>query len=486
MLIAALAFDVGMVLLERRDQQNAADAGALAGARYVLASANFNGVCPDSGLTGNQAVDAACAVTRLNGFDRGADASETVRVYIPPQHGRYRGFAGFIEVEIASTRPSIFAGVIGRTAWPVGSLGVATPGQNLSFSFGMMALDQTQCKAIQVSGTGVINSYGTIQSNSNGSECTSGGPVSFSRTGGSTINVFADDAVCRAVGTIQDQGSGSMTCTKDGGSFALPDPLRTLPAPPKPPIAAPMVRVGTPGSPPTGCPGSSASEASPQVCRVGNGGFANTRWRLSPGLYPGGLEFTGGTTAYLTPGIYWIGGGGFAAKNGASVITIAGTETDSELAALNHATWDAGGGAVLIYNTLLSTANGDAANAAAGAIQLNGGGATIWLKPFFAPDTIPDSCADYSCFNDIVIFQDRAVTQTVTLNGSDSIADVQGMVYVPSGEVRLNGAEGSNPGQLDVDQIIANSFLINGGGGQININKNTDFESPIVAAGLVD
>ena len=34
--MAALAFDVGMMLVERRDQQNAADAAALAGARFVL------------------------------------------------------------------------------------------------------------------------------------------------------------------------------------------------------------------------------------------------------------------------------------------------------------------------------------------------------------------------------------------------------------------------------------------------------------------
>ena len=36
MLAAALAYDVGAMLLERRDQQNAADAAALAGVRYVL------------------------------------------------------------------------------------------------------------------------------------------------------------------------------------------------------------------------------------------------------------------------------------------------------------------------------------------------------------------------------------------------------------------------------------------------------------------
>ena len=35
-IVAALAFDTGMMLLEKRDQQNAADAAALAGARYLV------------------------------------------------------------------------------------------------------------------------------------------------------------------------------------------------------------------------------------------------------------------------------------------------------------------------------------------------------------------------------------------------------------------------------------------------------------------
>ena len=38
MIIMALVYDGGMMLAERRDQQNAADAAALAGARFVLDS----------------------------------------------------------------------------------------------------------------------------------------------------------------------------------------------------------------------------------------------------------------------------------------------------------------------------------------------------------------------------------------------------------------------------------------------------------------
>jgi uncharacterized membrane protein len=70
LIVAALAFDVGSMYLERRDQQNAADAAALAGARYVNASANFHGTCAAPG--GNAPLSAACEVVDANGFQDAA------------------------------------------------------------------------------------------------------------------------------------------------------------------------------------------------------------------------------------------------------------------------------------------------------------------------------------------------------------------------------------------------------------------------------
>ena len=170
LLVAALAFDVGMMLVERRDEQNAADAAALAGARYVLTDTA-------------RAVDAARDLARMNGYDD-ADPNEIVNVFIPPLHGRYVGLPGFIEVQIEATRPSIFGGVIGKANWPIGAMGVATNSQNLTFPFSMLALNPTACKAIAVSGGGVVEAYANVQSNSTGSGCGTGDPIGFSRTGG--------------------------------------------------------------------------------------------------------------------------------------------------------------------------------------------------------------------------------------------------------------------------------------------------------------
>jgi hypothetical protein len=454
--VAALAFDVGMMLVERRDQQNAADAAALAGARFVLTDEN-----------------AARAAARQLGIDNGfddADPNEVVNIYIPAIHGRYAGLPGFIEVQIEATRPSVFGGIIGKAAWPVGAFAVATNDNNLNFPFSMIALNESACKAIHVSGGGIVEAYANIQSNSTGADCPPPDAIGFSRTGTSTLNVIAPDATCRAVGDIQDQGVGTMTCTKAPDSFALPDPLRDLPAPAKPGLASAMVFAGT-GTPPAipkDCPGGTPApeETSPTTCKIpATGGPANHAWILYPGLYPGGIEVDADRTVYLMPGIYWIGGGGLVVKGEASIVSIE-TETDAN-ADVTLATW---GGGVLIYNSELPGAPGDD-------IHLNGGGATIRLKAFQVAAGDPDEI-----YNDIVIFQDRNVTTTVTLNGSDSTTEVEGMVYVPEGQIKLNG----DGGTLIVDQIIADTYLIDGGGGTIKVLARTGFESVITAAGLVD
>jgi hypothetical protein len=188
-------------------------------------------------------------------------------------------------------------------------------------------------------------------------------------------------------------------------------------------------------------------------------------WILYPGLYPGGLEVTAGTTAYLMPGIYWLGGGGLRVATGGSIVTVA-TEIDATPLAAD-ATW---GGGVLIYNSRLP--------AEAGApIVLDGSAATMLLKPLGVPSTDPDAI-----YNDIVVFQDRALTTSVTLNGSASTTEVEGIVYVPGGEVKLNG----NGGTLVVDQVIANTYLIDGNGGTIKVMRDRGIDAVIVAAGLVE
>ena len=434
-LIAALAFDVGVMYLERRDQQNAADAAALAGARYVLGAGSFVGTCA-AGST-NPAVVAACDIAVAND-DQRAD----VTVKIPPQDGQFRRLPGHVEVQINTTKGSVFGGVIGKAVWPVGVMAVAANQPGVTYPFGMLALNPTKCKAILISGTGTVNSESNVQSNSTGEGCGDGSNIGFSRTGSGTLNVEGPDATCRSGGELQDQGSGDLNCTPDEYGFAIPDPLAGLPAPVKPPLAPALKTVvagvvnATPPGVPDYCPGASnvsrqPDELAPRTCVLGQGTVAGVAqagrtWILSPGLYPGGLNLKGGVTALLLPGIYWIGGGGFSAENNVSVISIE-SETNRAAAVCTPYVFGTpptpctGGGGILIYNSTLPATGG-----AAGPITLGGGGATLNLQPYaypFASSTI-----------DLVIFQDRTVSLTVTLNGSDSqAANVRGIIYVPLG-----------------------------------------------------
>lgn len=492
LVVCALAFDVGMMLLERRTEQNAADAAALAGARYIFAAD-----CIAPTWTCPEARAAATALALNNGYDN-ADAVESVQIHIPPIHGRYIAFPNFIEVQIDSERQAIFAGVIGKATWPVGVFATATNDQDLTFPFSMLALNPTMCKAIHVSGQGEVIANGNIQSNSNGSDCppSEGGDWGFSRTGGGEITITAPDATCRSAGDIQDSGSGTMNCTQAPSSFALPDPLGGLIAPTKPALAPPVQKIGHSRPIEARCPGATGGGAPTETqtsgCDIaGNGGSSRgTDWLLSPGLYPAGLEIDNEATVYMLPGLYWIGGGGLEVSGDASLITVDSLATATSLNSMPltsatcwdrppdptgscKALWDASGGGVLIYNSTLPTKAG-------GPIDIGGGGGVLFVKPFFDPvSDPPDQVEDY---NNMSIFQDRTVTSTVVFNGSNADGEVAGIVYVPEGHVQINGSSS----EFYVDQIIADSFKVNGSTGTIHVLKRVGVDAHITAAGLVD
>ena len=198
-IVAALAFDTGMMLLKKRDQQNAADAAALAGARYLVAGAAQD---PKAVARG---------IATENGFTSGVD-SEVVDVFIPPSSGRFKNVPGYIEVKIRSTRPSIFSEVLGAVGWGVGVRAVAANQPGLDMPFAMLALDETSCKALHVSGSGLVTSAGTVQVNS---ECD---PDALWVGGTGTLEVTAAGATCNTPGGITEtKGPGSeLDCVQQG------------------------------------------------------------------------------------------------------------------------------------------------------------------------------------------------------------------------------------------------------------------------------
>jgi hypothetical protein len=459
-LFAALAFDTGMMLVERRDQQNAADAAALAGARY---------------LPGDPAKArlAAKDIATANGFTHGID-SERVVINIPPLHGSFFGCVGCIEVSIGSTRPSIFAGVMRVTLWKVDSTAVAANSDDIFPPFAMLALDPTGCEAINIHGNGDVTANGNIWVNSSCSN------AALRRQGGGDITVTAANASCNVVGTlpgIKDGGSGSLTCTKNTGAPAMPDPLSDLPAPPVPALPlAPVQVAGTTKPIPDHCPGAvlpqlaPATAADPQVCEFPSP-YAGTTWRLYPGYYPGGMQLKAGIF-YMEPGIYYLGGGGFQmGGNGASVTSVAPGGTTL-------------GGGIMFYNTEDSVfhtacANGTASKPLVQCIQefdFNGSAAGLQVYPL----------ADGSTWDGIVIYQDRNLntdTASVQLNGSASAMQLRGTIYVPSGTVIVSGSAAA----ITIDQVIAFRFDVTGApGSTINVANDPNFIFKLAGAGLVE
>lgn len=437
--IAALVFDGGLMLLEKRTQQNAADAAALAGARFLPGD-------PAS------AEAAALAIATENGYTDGTGNQE-VTVNIPPVSGPHAGNGGFVEVLIDDETVSFFAGIWGIFGHDVGSRAVAANIDGPLGPFGLLALNDTECAALKVSGNGVLQSDGDIQVNST---CT---PNAMHLIGTGEI-VTAPDVACNVTGGYQEGGASDNNCPVAEGVTAIPDPLLGLDEPPIPTDADGIVVY--PPSPvqivgsrliPAGCPGGStaATHDAPVLCEF-TGAYNGTEWRLFPGYYPGGIALRGGRYL-LEPGIYYMGGGGFA-TNGASVSVLsveAGT--------------NAFGGGVMIFN-------GDHPTWTSGAIQLNGGGSATRLQPL----------DDGSIWNNIVVFQDRLICLEAVFNGGGTTLEVRGLVYVPCGKVVANG----DGGTIIVDQIIADTFQFNGGGGTLQVLFDESFVPSITLAGLVE
>jgi hypothetical protein len=481
-LFAALAFDTGQMLVEKRDQQNAADAAAVAGSHFLPDAGPYDGDC--TGVGGNEAARAACEIAEANGFEAGGDVE--VEIHIPPTRGVFSSANGAVEVIIRNNRPSVFAGIMGVAGWEVSARAVAVNQDGVGASFAMLSLEPSDCDAVKVTGKGSLTVNGNIQVNS---ACEDG---ALHRGGTSTITVSADSA-CNVWGNgeetaIMDKGAGgSLYCEENTGVPPIPDPLAGLPPPGpqgEPADIEPVDNINAVGHDmqvPEGCPGAEppaveSTEADPITCKF-QGSYDETAWRLHPGDYFGGLQLLEGTF-YLEPGIYTIAGGGLMiAGSGATAISVHGGTT-----------LDFG---VLLHNTDNPTYHTwclDPANQAdplaqtrcVQAIDLAGGDANVDFYPLMTG----------SAYDGLVIYQDRgldAPNDDLILNGSDSDTNVRGTIYVPSGQVKING----NGGVLVTDQIIADTYLIDGSGpgadeSSVLVQYDSDFIFKFTAAGLVE
>jgi hypothetical protein len=471
-----------MVFVERRDQQNAADAAALAGARYLTSNT------PTAKLA---AEGAARDVAKANGFEDKLNAASVV-VNIPPSASArtvHRG-PGHIEVRISSTRPSIFAGLAGIVDWDISARAVALNGEGALGDFAILALDPKTCNSLTVTGGGYVRAYGDIHVDS---DC----PSSAFNVGGSgEVSVEVTGYGCKAKGGIDVSNNATLKCDRTSPATALGDPLTGWPVPYDgvidgldPAIADTPVLVDRTtlaelaGGPkvPDGCPGADKKPATwdtPQKCEFKGSTYRDTAWRMSPGVYPGGLDLSDGYF-YFEPGIYVVAGGGVSIGGGgatARTLTSAGVEVKG-YDPTKPEPWENTTFGVMFYNTTHP-------KAAWGGINFNGGLADFQLLPLHYPD------GEYQAgWNGFLVWNDRdyptkADLSSVTLNGGGSNFEALGLIYSPRGLVTVTG--NSNGAEFAVDQVIAWNFQINGNQGSIVAWNNKARKPEVLLAGLVE
>jgi hypothetical protein len=109
-------------------------------------------------------------------------------------------------------------------------------------------------------------------------------------------------------------------------------------------------------------------------------------------------------------------------------------------------------------------------------IDLNGSSAQIDIY----------SLNNGSLFDGLVVYQDRDYNipgDDVTINGSTSNTQVRGTIYIPAGDVKVNGSGGA----MTTDQVIANTFQVNGApGSTIQVLFDENFLFTFSQAGLVE
>ena len=449
LLVAAMAFDVGMVMLEVRDEQNAADAAALAGARCLAIPRPCD------------PINRAREVATLNGFTTGQPAQSPVTVTIQATSNQ-------IHVWIQRTPASLFAGVIGLTGWQVKVTAVAVNLHDQPPFASLLALNPDACPAFKITGSGVINTSGDVQVNSS---CQ---PDALLISGQGNLDFKQDGLGCYVVGGSQVSGKAKGDlCDPAQPGVPITWPVNSMPentSTPEPPelVADNRSNQNQPLEIPNGCPGegtivtptptptvapspsgSPTPSPSPSPSPPPAGGcqfqakYDDTVWRLFPGYYPGGIHLQGGTF-YLEPGIYHLAGGGFVANStGVNVISVDPGGTTL-------------GGGVLFFNTTHSSfANGP--------IDMGGSSNTLLLHPLGGLD--PNCSGPSVGWNRYLVFQDPAVTNTLSINGGSNVTEARGLIFAPSAQVKVNGGSGT----LTIDAVIADTFVINGSGGTINV-----------------
>ncbi len=260
----AMALDGGVLYLQRRQAQSAADASALAGAYALFNGSNFT-----------VAQSAAITMGTHNGF--------TI-----PSANVTQPTSTQIAVKVTASPPRFFSGLWGKGSMSVSASATAQASSGSSSTTpystsAVVLLDPSASGSLYMAGSAQINATGGIQVNSNSTTA-----VNANNAGGtsSPINV---------VGRTTTSSGGFLTGTVTTGVASVGNPLSSLTAPTN--------------------PGSSANQNAYMNTYPGYGS-----WTMQPGQYSSSVSLGNGGSFTMQPGLYYFtNGADLTIANGATL-----------------------------------------------------------------------------------------------------------------------------------------------------------------------
>jgi len=408
MFAVGLALDAGQLFSAKRTQQEAADAGAFAGAVVLYQ----NG-------TVMQATAAAIADAAKNGFVDGVNSTSVmvngsnVASSNAPTSGPYAGESPVKHVEVVIVRQVRTSLVPAEAAFnPVRARGVAGA-EPLNNGYALIALDAA-CTP------GALDVEDNINLHLTG--------------GGILVNSCSPQAVdgmeSRDDITVNPSTRGlDIVGTATGSTF--------------PPGLVVNMRVPVQADP-------FAGTAEPTNLKSYNGiNSLPTNPAAIPGTntYPEGIYKSNFSTANMCHGIYIL-------KNGLG----GDVDRDTNLTHIDPNTNTPCDGKVFIFNTLT---NFPSSGGTCGRIGQNGNH-PITLRPM---DTIP--AAGNQAWVNFQIFQDPNCTVAMDIGGEQTL-DASGTIYIPNAALIMEG----NPSTIDGGQFVAKTLSIQNGNMNINYSAN--------------
>ncbi len=409
--MVGLAIDSGLLLATYRQTQNAADTAALAAAMDLI-----------------QGRSAATATTTATNYVQTYNnmSSATITVNNPPVSGPHTGSSAYVEAIVSYPYKTSFIQLLGVNQNQAVTARAVAGFENVTSGAGLVTLlpNPQAGQGLTVSGGAILSVDGGIIVNSTGKGYDqNGNPVNFSNPQGPASSVSNNSALyATSINVSGGVGNGTQSSYMPyppgstgpspltaGTGVDVPDPLINLPVPTTTsPGLFPVVNTNY-GS-----------------VSVGNGQTIT----LNPGLYSN-IKITGGTVT-LNPGIYVLEGG---ATNALDIT--GGTVT---------------GNGVMFYNTAsnydpASGTDTGTGSSKFGGINISSAGVT------FSPISDPSSP-----YNGMTIFQDRANTSTISIQGGSSGAQITGTTYAANANLAISGSGNWN------SQFVVGSMNISGQG----------------------